>query len=322
MKNARVTGFGKALPVRVVTNLELESIVDTSDDWIRERTGIEQRHIATVETTTSLATEAGRKALEDAGLSAEDLDLILVATMTPDDFMPSTACQVQEALGAKKAAALDLSAACSGFVYALSVADAFIKSNGMQKILVVGAEVLSKTLDWTDRTTCVIFADGAGAVVLEASDEEGIVATEIGAQGESGDILHTEGLPSRSYFVNEKATNHFMSMDGQTVFRFSTKIFGQSVKNVLAKTHYAIRDIDIFVPHQANVRIIDYAASRLKVDKNRFYLNLQKRGNTSAASIPIALADMKEEGLLRPGMLICCTGFGGGLTWGSALIRM
>jgi len=322
MKNAKITGVGNALPELVVSNKMMEEIVDTNDKWIREMTGIESRHVVTTETTTSLATDAAREALSDAGLPAEEVDMILVATMTPDDFMPSTACKVQHALGAVNASALDVSAACSGFVYAMSVADQFIKTGKMQNILVIGAEVITKTIDWEDRTTCVIFADGAGAVVLTASDEEGIVATDLGAKGEPGEILRTPGLNNNNHFAQTEAERSVMTMDGQTVFRFSTKIFGQSVKKVLEGTGYGIEDIDIFVPHQANVRIIEYAASRLKVDVDRFYVNLNKRGNTSAATIPIALADMKEEGLLKKGMLICCTGFGGGLTWGSALIRI
>lgn len=322
MKNARIVGFGNALPELVVSNKMLEEVVETNDKWIREMTGIENRHIVTKETTTSLATEAARKALKDAGKTAEEVDMILVATMTPDDFMPSTACKVQHALGAVNAAALDVSAACSGFIYAMSVADQFIKTGQMETILVVGAEVMSKTIDWEDRTTCVIFADGAGAVVLSASDEEGIVATEMGAKGETGEILRTPALGNNNHFAPGDVPKNFLTMDGQTVFRFSTKIFGQSVKKVLEGTGYGIEDIDVFVPHQANVRIIEYAASRLKVDVDRFYVNLNKRGNTSAATIPIALADMNEEGLLKKGMLICCTGFGGGLTWGSVLIRI
>ncbi|QRN85116.1 ketoacyl-ACP synthase III [Clostridia bacterium] len=322
MKNARIVGIAKALPEMVVSNKMLEEIVDTSDQWIREMTGIENRHIATKETTTSLAIEAGRKALDDAGMGPEEVDMILVATMTPDDFMPSTACKVQHALGAVNAAALDVSAACSGFIYAITVADQFIKTEQMKTILVVGAEVLTKTVDWEDRSTCVIFADGAGAVVLTASEKEGIVATELGAKGETGEILRTPALENKNYFIQGEEKESIMTMDGQTVFRFSTKIFGKSVKKVLEGSGYSLEDIDVFVPHQANIRIIDYAASRFKVDVDRFYVNLNKRGNTSAASIPIALADMKQEGLLKKGMLICCTGFGGGLTWGSALIRI
>lgn len=322
MNNAVMVGVGQALPKKVVTNQMLEKVVDTTDEWIRSRTGIISRHIATTETTTSLAIEAGRRALEDANIMASEIDLILVATMTPDDYMPSTACKLQVALGATKAAAMDLSAACSGFIYGLAVANSFIRSHQAHKVLVVGAEVLSKTIDWTDRSTCVIFGDGAGAVVVESSKEEGLIAVEIGAKGDDQDILRTPALATNNYYHQEDQAPRWMMMDGQSVFRFSTKIFGSSIKNVLAMTDYDIEDIDVFLPHQANVRIIDYAASRLKVDPARFYINLDRRGNTSAASIPIALADMKKEGRLIPGQLLCCTGFGGGLTWGSALLRI
>lgn len=319
---AGLLGLGKALPQKKVTNKMLEDVVDTSDEWIRSRTGIKERYIATRETTSSLSIEAAWRALKDAGLGPEDLDLILVATMTPDDYMPSTACKVQAALGASQAAALDLSAACSGFVYGLAVANSFIVSGQAKTVLLVGAEVLSKTLDWTDRSTCVIFGDGAGAVVLGASPKPGIIATEIGAQGETEGILRTPARSTSNHYHPQDQPPSFMEMDGQTVFRFSTKIFGRSVKRLLAKTDYELADIDYFVAHQANVRILDYAASRLKVDRSRFYLNLDRRGNTSAASIPLALADMQEEGLLKEGQLLCLTGFGGGLTWGSTLLRI
>lgn len=321
--NSRITGIGKCLPVRRVTNRELERVVDTSDAWIRERTGIEVRHIALEETTTDLAAGAAAEALRNAGIPGSRVELVVVATMTPDDYMPATACRVQKRIGAGRAAAFDVSAACSGFVYALAVADQFIRSGSVRTALVIGAETVSKAIDWTDRTTCVIFADGAGAVVLEAAREEGIVRTELGADGEEEGILRTKALGTCNYWVCDRERNQSrLVMDGPTVFRFSTKILGESVRGVLQGTPYGIPDIDWFVPHQANTRIIEYAATRLRVDPSRFYTNVQTRGNTSAASVPLALADMQEEGCLRAGDLVVCTAFGGGLTWGSALIRI
>ncbi len=324
--NSKISGLGHALPARIVENRELEDVVETSDQWIRERTGIERRHLSTGETTTDLAAQAGRMALADAGILPEQLDLIVVATMTPDSFMPATACLVQKELGAHRAACFDLSAACSGFVYGLSVADSMIRADTVRRALVIGAETLSRMIDWTDRTTCVIFADGAGAAVLEATEEEGIVRCTLGASGDDENILTTRALPLRNYLIPEGAGrempgNGYMVMDGQTVFRFSTRVVGESIRQTLENTSYGTGDLDWVVPHQANTRIIDYAASRLKMDREKFFVNLKNRGNTSAASIPIALSEMRQEGLLRPGQLVMLTGFGGGLTWGSALVR-
>ncbi len=323
--NAKVLGLGRALPNRAVENIELEGVVETSDAWIRERTGIERRHLSTGETTTDLATEAARRALEDSGLAPEDLDLIIVATMTPDYFMPATACLVQKNIGAHRAACFDLSAACSGFVYGLSVAHHFIRSGGSQNVLVIGAETLSRSVDWTDRTTCVIFADGAGAMVLGASTDEGVIRCTLGARGDDQNILSTKAPGLQNFLLAGKPLEDdpgpYMKMDGQTVFRFSTKIVGESIRETLKGTGYSLGDLDWVVPHQANTRIVDYAASRLKLDRSKFFMNVQTTGNTSAASIPIALAEMKEKDVLHSGDLVMLTGFGGGLTWGSALIR-
>jgi len=324
--NSKISGLGHALPARIVENRELEDVVETSDQWIRERTGIERRHLSTGETTTDLAAQAGRMALADAAVLPEQLDLIVVATMTPDSFMPATACLVQKELGADRAACFDLSAACSGFVYGLSVADSMIRAGTIRRALVIGAETLSRMIDWTDRTTCVIFADGAGAAVLEATEEEGIIRCTLGASGDDENILTTRALPLRNYLIpegtgREMPGNGYMVMDGQTVFRFSTRVVGESIRQTLENTPYGTNDLDWVVPHQANTRIIDYAASRLKMDRDKFFVNLRNRGNTSAASIPIALSEMRQQGELKPGQLVMLTGFGGGLTWGSALVR-
>ena len=322
-----IRGVGSYLPSRAVSNAELAKTVDTSDEWIQQRVGIKERHIAAEgEYTSDLAAAAARAALDNAGFAIEDIDLIIVATTTPDYTFPSAATLVQMKLGMHHGFAFDIQAVCSGFVYAVATADSYIKNGMARRVLVIGAETFSRLLDWTDRTTCVIFADGAGAAVLEATEEEGIVRCTLGASGDDENILTTRALPLRNYLIPEGAGrempgNGYMVMDGQTVFRFSTRVVGDSIRQTLEDTPYGTGDLDWVVPHQANTRIIDYAASRLKMDREKFFVNLKNRGNTSAASIPIALSEMRQEGLLRPGQLVMLTGFGGGLTWGSALVR-
>ncbi|ACL69782.1 beta-ketoacyl-ACP synthase III [Halothermothrix orenii] len=323
-RRATVTGVGMYVPPKILTNKDLEKMVDTSDEWITTRTGIKERRIAADDVPTSeLALKAARKALADADLKAEELDLIMVATVTPDMSFPSTACILQEKLGADKAAAFDMEAGCSGFVYAMSVASQFIETGMYDNILIIGAETLSKITDWEDRSTCVLFGDGAGAAVLQPTENGGILATELGADGTGGKSLFMPAggslNPADKTTVEEKM--HYIKMEGNQVFKFAVKKMGQASLDVIKKAGLNPDDVDLFVPHQANIRIIDAAAKRLNLTKDRVFVNLPKYGNTSAASVPIALAEAKEEGLINNGDIIVLVAFGAGLTWASAIIK-
>jgi 3-oxoacyl-[acyl-carrier-protein] synthase III len=323
-RRATITGLGKYVPPKILTNKDLEEMVDTSNDWITTRTGIKERRIAEDNVPTSeLAINASKIALKDAGIEAKDLDLIIVATVTPDMTFPATACLLQDRLGANKAAAFDLEAGCSGFVYALSVGTQFIMTGIYDNILIVGAESLSKITDWEDRGTCVLFGDGAGAAVLQATEKGGLLAFDLGSQGSGGSTLYMPGggslNPSTLKTVEERM--HFIKMEGNPVYKFAVKRMGQASIDVLKKAGLKPEDIDILIPHQANIRIIDAAAKRLKLAKNKVFVNLDKYGNTSTASVPLALVEAKEEGLIKNGDIVVLVAFGAGLTWAATVIE-
>jgi 3-oxoacyl-[acyl-carrier-protein] synthase-3 len=306
------------VPDRIVTNEELATFVDTSDAWIVERTGIHQRHMAAEdEALSDVALPACRDALAQAGLEGKDIDLLIVATVTPDMAFPSTAAILADQLGATSAAAYDLSAGCTGFVYALAQGHAMVAGGLATRALVVGGDLLSRILDWEDRATLVLFGDGAGAVVLETVPEQGFVGFELGADGAGGENLWLPGSGSRRFDESEK----YVKMNGREVFKFATRILVQSAEDLLAKCDVSIDDVDLYIPHQANMRIIDHATRKLGVPSDRVVINVDRYGNTSSGSIPLALADAAADGRLRPGQLVLMTGMGAGLTWGSALIR-
>jgi 3-oxoacyl-[acyl-carrier-protein] synthase-3 len=322
----RIAGWGKYLPARVMTNADLEGLVDTSDEWIRSRSGIAERRIAAEdETTATMATMAAREALACAGVDAASLDLIVVATSTPDYVAyPSSACLVQAALGAQRAGAFDLSAACSGFVYGLIVGAQFVASGAYRRVLVVGSDVNSRILDWQDRGTCVLFGDGAGAVVLEATDAPGgLLAFELGADGAGADHLIVPAGGSRRppTHATVERREHFIRMNGPEVFRFSTLIVPAVLERLCEQVGLRPADVDLLIPHQANSRIIQSAARRLALQEGAVYSNLESYGNTSAASVPIALCEALAAGRLRAGQLLGLVGFGAGLTWAGALWR-
>ncbi|MGE5575996.1 MAG: beta-ketoacyl-ACP synthase III [Syntrophothermus sp.] len=320
-----IIGTGSEVPPRIVTNADLEKIVDTSDEWIRTRTGISERRIADPDMATSdLAVGAAKKALAAAGVEPEELDLIIVATVTPDMLFPSASCIVQDKLGAKKAAAFDLSAGCSGFVYSLSTAAQFIATGIYDKVLVIGAECLSKITNWEDRSTCVLFGDGAGAVVLAPVEEgKGFLSFVLGAEGGGGDKLFMPAggsrLPASDRTIAAK--QHFINMSGNEVFKFAVRIMGEAAVEVLEKAGLSPGQVDLFVPHQANIRIIEAAAKRLGLSMDRVFVNVQKYGNTSAASIGLALDEAVREGRIKSGDLLVLVGFGAGLTWAAAALR-
>src|SRR5215216_3503227 len=312
-----ITGLGTYAPDRVVTNDELAELVDTSDEWITERTGIKERRIAAPEQAmTDLALPAARIALERAGVKPTELDLIIVATVTPDMMFPTTGSLLGDLLPAPDAAAYDLLAGCTGFVYALAQAYSMVAAGLSKRALVVGGDVLSKILDWTDRSTLVLFGDGAGAVVLEAVDEGGFLGFELGADGGGGRHLWLPGSGSR-HFDDPQS---FVQMNGREVFKFATRVMIYSAERLLEACGRTVEDVDVYVPHQANVRIIDHAAKKLGFPKEKVVVNVDRFGNTSSGSIPLALADAAADGRLRPGKLVLMTGMGAGLTWGSALM--
>jgi 3-oxoacyl-[acyl-carrier-protein] synthase III len=313
-----ITGLGVKVPDRVVKNEELSQYVDTSDEWIIERTGIRERRIAAAEEALSdLALPAARDALAQAGLDGKDVDLIIVATVTPDMAFPSTAALVADAIGAVDAAAYDLSAGCTGFMYALAQGYGMLAGGLSQRALVIGGDVLSKILDWSDRSTLVLFGDGAGAVVLETVPRQGFLGFELGADGAGGSSLWLPGSGSRQFEDPER----YVKMNGREVFKFATRILVQSAEDLLAKCGVPIDDVDLYIPHQANVRIIDHATRKLGVPSERVVINVERYGNTSSGSIPLAMADAVADGRLAPGKLVLMTGMGAGLTWGSALMR-
>jgi 3-oxoacyl-[acyl-carrier-protein] synthase-3 len=308
-----------------MTNADLEKMVDTSDEWIITRTGIKQRCIAADhEYASTFATGAAEKALAMAGIGAEELDLIIVGTVTPDFPFPSTACLVQNNLKARKAAAFDLSAACSGFLYGLSLADKFIKTGSAQKALVIGVEVLSRIVDWTDRNTCCLFGDGAGAVVVEARQgEQGILSTHIHSDGSYWELLYQPGVGGRNPAVQKTLDDRliYINMQGNEVFKLAVRAMEEVAHEALAANNLTPADIDLFIPHQANRRIIDAIGKRLGVDAERVFINLERYGNTSSASIPIALDEALRAGRIKENDILLFDAFGGGLTWGAAMVR-
>ena len=323
MKGVKIVGFGHYCPENIVTNKDLENLVDTTDEWIIKRTGIKERRISNGEGTVELAYKAALAALKNSNLSSEDIDLIIVSTISPDRMMPSTACSVQGLLGCNNAAAFDLSAACSGFVYSLITASSLLRATDKKRALVIGAETLSKMIDWSDRSTCVLFGDGAGVAIIEASDDEdGIISTCFAADGKQGETSLVSGeLELNTPFAKEAMSeNRNMTMNGREVFRFAVTVLPSIVNELLEKANESIENIKYIVPHQANSRIIS-EASRLKIEENKFYVNVDKYGNTSGASVPIALSELFEKGLIKRGDKIILAAFGGGLTWAGALIK-
>ncbi len=324
MRFAHIVGWGMEVPAQVLSNHDLEAIVDTNDDWIVTRTGIRERRIAEPrETTTSLAIRAAQKALDVADVLPSDLDLIVVATATPEHIFPSTASLVQDYLGARSAGAFDLSAACSGFVYGMDMAANKIRTGSVNTALVIGAETLSRVVDWSDRGTCILFGDGAGAVVLQGSDVPGgVLSSVLRSDGSGWDMLTLPTVSSRdTYLQDGKHEMHRIYMDGRGVFRFATKVIGDSVRDALDQVGLTPDALNLVIPHQANARIITYAAKSLHIPEDRVYSNVERYGNTSAASIPIALAEAVEEGRVRPGDLVAFVGFGGGLSWASMIVE-
>lgn len=322
MKFARIVATGSYLPDKILTNEDLSKIVDTSDEWIRERTGIRQRHIAAEgQTTSDLGFEAATRALKAAGVAASEIDLLIVGTTTPDIIFPSTACLIQHRLGANGCAAFDVNAACSGFIYALGIADKFIRSGAAKTALVIGAETLTRMLDWSDRGTCVLFADGAGAVVLKADDEAGILSTHLHADGAYRHLLHNPVGVSVGFKPEEKNAGVRVMMTGNEVFKVAVKTLDAVVEETLSANQLDKSDIDWLIPHQANLRIIEATARRLAMPMERVIVTVDKHGNTSSASVPLALDVGVQSGKIKRGDLILMEAFGGGFTWGSALVR-
>lgn len=318
-----IKGTGSALPEKIVTNEELATIVDTSDEWIKERTGIGSRHVSTGETVASLASMAAKKALDDAGVSAEDVDIIIVASCSSEMALPCVACQVQSEIGASKAVAFDLNAACSGFLFAMNSVDAYITSGVYKNALVIGSEVLSKIVDWEDRGTCILFGDGAGAVYFEKDERKASPMFFVQrSDGTKGHVLACGQREHKNAFYTGEEASKYVTMDGREVFRFATRQVPDVILEMLNNANLTPDDIDCFVLHQANLRIIESIAKRLKSDPAKFPTNVQRVGNTSSASIPILLDEVRRAGNLKPGMKIVLSGFGAGLTYSACLMEL
>ncbi|MBO5474731.1 MAG: ketoacyl-ACP synthase III [Lachnospiraceae bacterium] len=317
----RIIGTGSCLPANVVTNDDLSKIMDTSDEWISSRTGIRERHLAKEETTASMSVEAAKRAMENAGVTAEEIDLIILGTVSADYVTPSCACEVQAAIGAKNAVAFDINAACSGFMFALHIANAYIQSGIYRTALIIGAETLSKIMDWNDRSTCVLFGDGAGAAVVRADENTGFLAFDLGSDGSRGMVLAGLNRTNNNPLVETSKELQYVHMDGQEVYKFAVTAVPASLHKVLEDAGISAEEIDYFALHQANIRIIQSVAKRLKVSEDKFPISLDHCGNISAASVPILLDEMNKNGLLKPGMKIALSGFGGGLTWASAVVE-
>ncbi len=324
MIRTRVIATAAKAPEQVITNEDLSKIVDTSDEWISQRTGIKERHISAGENTSALVIDVAKQLLEKTEVPGESIDLIVVASVTPDYGTPSLACMVQKEIGAKNAVAFDVVAACSGFMFALSTADKYIKSGMFENAIVIGGETLSKIVDWTDRATCVLFGDGAGGAYVEKSQEAGVVHENLGSAGELYDIL-TEGYTNCSNAFNdipaEIDSKWYVNMNGREVFKFATKNVVRSMKRVMEEAQVDRDEIKYIVPHQANVRIVEVVSKKLGIPMEKFYMNMERYGNTSSASIPMALNELNERGLLERGDKIMLSGFGGGMTWGTMLIE-
>ena len=320
---ARIAGTGSYLPEKVLTNKDLEATVDTTDKWIRERTGIVKRHVAVAgQTTCDLHEQAARRAIEAAGRQPQDIDLIVLATTTPDKVFPSTACLVQQRLDVHGCAAFDVQAVCTGFVYALAVAEKFIRTGSAKCALVIGAETFSRIIDWTDRGTCVLFGDGAGAVVLEASDIPGVLSTHLHADGAYENLLHVPGGVSRGFDIEDSEGDpHFTHMRGNEVFKMAVNTLGRIVDETLQANDMKKSDVDWLVPHQANIRIINATARKLNMPMDKVVVTVDQHGNTSAASVPLALDTAVRDGRIQRGEVLLLEAFGGGFTWGSVLLR-
>lgn len=320
---ARITGTGSYLPENVLTNKDLEAMVDTTDQWIRERTGIVKRHIAVDgQTTCDLAEHAARRAIEAAGKTPNDIDLIILATTTPDKVFPSTACLLQQRLDIHGCAAFDIQAVCTGFIYALSVAEKFVRTGAARCALVIGAETFSRVIDWTDRGTCVLFGDGAGAVVIEASAEPGILSTHLHADGAYESLLHVPGGVSRGFDIADaEGDPHFTHMKGNEVFKMAVNTLGRIVDETLHANGMKKADVDWLVPHQANIRIINATARKLSMSMEKVVVTVDQHGNTSAASVPLALDTAVRDGRIQRGEVLLLEAFGGGFTWGSVLLK-
>lgn len=327
MAGVRIIGTGSSVPLKVVKNDDLKDFVDTNDEWIRTRTGISERRVSTGESTADLAVKAARNALINSKLEPKDIDLIIVATTTPDYYTPSTACLVQKALKIENAAAFDIYAACSGFIFALDSASSFIKSGNFNTALIIGSETLSRIVDWKDRGSCILFGDGAGAAVLcKDEKKDGIYMIKIGSDGSKSDFLKCRALPLDTPFIDKENDTlgkepDKIRLDGREVFKFAVNKMSDGIKDILEKTGFKIDDIKYIVPHQANERIIEAAARKLSISEDKFYMNIDKYGNTSGASIPIALDEMNRKGILKSKDKIILIGFGGGMTFGYALIE-
>ncbi len=319
--NIEIIGSGWYTPPNPIDNFDLSKLVETSNDWIISRTGISKRNISLGENTSEMATKAARQAIEKANIDPEEIDLIVLATITPDKFTPSTACLIQEELGAKNAFAFDLSAGCTGFIYALNTAHSFISTKKATTALVVGAEVLSKVINWKDRNTCILFGDGAGAVVVKANDNKDFYAY-CASSGDPNEVLQLDAVSVNNPYTKTEESKQYLTMKGQEVFQFAVGAIRKSIKKLMKQTNISLQDVKYIIPHQANARIVDFVARKMDYPVERFYLNLDRNGNTSAASIPIALAEMLEKGLLVSGDKVIMVGFGGGLTWGAILIEI
>lgn len=319
----RIIGTGSYLPKKVADNHFLSTIVDTDDEWIRQRTGIKERHLSNgKEGTTYMATHAAEAALENAGMSADELDMIIVATVSADTYVPSTSCSVQGAIGAIRATCFDINAACSGFLFALNTAYAYIEMGMAKTVLIVGSETLSREVDWSDRSSCILFGDGAGAAIIRKEEGDGgLLASITGSDGSQGDVLTCKGRGIQNPFHQSKRKKDYLRMEGQAVFRFAVTMVPRCIKQILKKTELEAEDIKFFILHQANVRILELIAKRLKVDIDKFPMNLDRYGNTSSASIPILLDELNRNNLLERGDKIILSGFGGGLTWGAVLLE-
>ena len=324
MAFAKITQVAHYSPTQVISNQDLSERMDTSDEWIASRTGIRKRHISQTETTSDLAAEVAKRLLKKSGLAAEQLDFIFVATISPDSMMPSTAARVQAKVGADKAFAFDVTAACSGFVFALATAEKFIRSGQYKRGLVIGSETLSKVIDWEDRTTAVLFGDGAGGVLLESSEQQTFLAESLYTDGSRGEVLQSSFVGLSSPYSNKEADHKYLSMDGRAVFDFAIRDVAKSIQSLLATAPVAVDEIDYFFLHQANDRILDKIAKKIGVPREKLPANMMEYGNTSAASIPILLSECVDQGLIKldGSQIILLSGFGGGLTWGSLLVTI
>lgn len=324
-QRASITGIGSYLPSKVLTNFDLEKMVDTSDDWIIQRTGIKERRIVeNGQITSDLATQASLRAMEDAGVSPQDLDMIITSTITPDHIFPSTSCFIQQKIGASRAGAFDILAACAGFIYAISIGESFVNSGAMETVLVVGAECLSKITDYTDRTTCVLFGDGAGAVIIQKSrTKHEILATNLAADGSQSDVLIMPGGGARNPASLESVQQrtHYIQFKGKEVFRLAINNITSLILETVEKNGISLQDIDLIIPHQSNYRIIEATMEKLGLPMEKAFVNIDKYGNTSSASIPIAIDEARKEGRISKGDIVMLVAFGGGLTWGASIIR-